>query len=106
MTETLDTDSPWLVIIDMQTIFSQYPKWWGCPKFNDIIEPIRKLATVFGDRTLLTRFVAGADHESTKTIRLILNSAPACERIGLSSLGRSYQFLRCASVVVQSRELD
>jgi nicotinamidase-related amidase len=62
MTETRVTDSPWLVIIDMQTIFSQYPKWWGCPKFDDIIEPIRKLATVYGDRTLLTRFVAGAEH--------------------------------------------
>jgi hypothetical protein len=27
MTETPGTDSPGLVIIDMQTIFSQYPKW-------------------------------------------------------------------------------
>jgi nicotinamidase-related amidase len=65
MTETTSTESPWLVIIDMQTIFSQYPKWWGCPRFNDIIEPIRKLAARFGDRILLTRFVAGADHEGS-----------------------------------------
>jgi nicotinamidase-related amidase len=65
MTETLGMDSPWLVIIDMQTIFSQYPKWWGCPKFDDIIEPIRKLAAKYGDRTLITRFVAGADHEGS-----------------------------------------
>ena len=65
MTETLGVDSPWLVIIDMQTIFSQYPNWWGCPKFDDIIEPIRKLAAKYGDRTLFTRFVAGADHEGS-----------------------------------------
>jgi nicotinamidase-related amidase len=65
MSETPDTDSPWLVIIDMQTIFSQYPKWWGCPKFNDIVDPIRKLAAKYGDRTLLTRFVAAADHEGS-----------------------------------------
>jgi nicotinamidase-related amidase len=65
MTKTLGMDSPWLVIIDMQTIFSQYPNWWGCPKFNDIIVPIRKLAAKYGDRTLITRFVAGADHEGS-----------------------------------------
>jgi nicotinamidase-related amidase len=65
MTETPGTDTPWLVIVDMQTIFSQYPKWWGCPKFNDIIEPIRKLAAKYGDHTLITRFVAGTDHEGS-----------------------------------------
>jgi nicotinamidase-related amidase len=65
MTETHGTDSPWLVIIDMQTIFSQYPKWWGCPKFDEIIEPIRKLASRYEGRTLLTRFVAGAHHEGS-----------------------------------------
>ena len=62
MTKPAGVDSPWLVIIDMQNIFSQYPKWWGCPRFDEIIAPIRTLAARFGDRTLLTRFVAGADH--------------------------------------------
>jgi nicotinamidase-related amidase len=65
MTESPGTDSPWLAIIDMQTIFSQYPKWWGCPNFNNIIEPIRELAAKYGDRTLITRFVAGSDHEGS-----------------------------------------
>ena len=65
MTKTHDTDNTWLVIIDMQTIFSAYPKWWGCPKFDDIIEPIRQLAAQYADRTLLTRFVAGADHQGS-----------------------------------------
>ena len=55
-------DSPWLVIIDMQNIFAHPPKWWGCPKFDEIIAPIRELAAAYGDRTLLTRFVAGTDH--------------------------------------------
>ncbi len=59
MTDHSNTDSPWLVIIDMQTIFSQYPKWWGCPKFNEVIQPILDLAAMFGDRTLITRFVRG-----------------------------------------------
>jgi nicotinamidase-related amidase len=65
MTKPSDVDSPWLVIIDMQTIFSHYPKWWGCPKFDEIIEPIRTLAAKYGDRTLLTRFVAGSHHEGS-----------------------------------------
>jgi nicotinamidase-related amidase len=57
--------SPWLVIIDMQVIFSDYPKWWGCPRFGEIIEPIRKLAAEFEGRTLLTRFVAAREHEGS-----------------------------------------
>lgn len=58
MAPSTNTDRAWLAIIDMQTIFSQYPKWWGCPKFDDIIAPIGRLAARFDDRTLLTRFVA------------------------------------------------
>lgn len=59
MADISGVDSPWLVIIDMQTIFSQYPKWWGCPKFNEIIQPILSLAANYGDRVLITRFVRG-----------------------------------------------
>lgn len=51
-------NASWLVIIDMQTIFSQ-PQWWPCPKFDDIIAPIQRLAAAFGERVLLTRFVDG-----------------------------------------------
>jgi len=64
MTNAPGTDNPWLVIIDMQNIFSQ-PQWWYCPRFNDVIEPILALADKYGDRTLLTRFVAGTDHEGS-----------------------------------------
>lgn len=65
MTETRANDGPWLAIIDMQTIFSRYPKWWGCPRFDEIVEPIRRLAARFGDRTLITRFVAGSTHRGS-----------------------------------------
>lgn len=58
MPSSQPSTDPWLVIIDMQTIFSAYPKWWGCPNFQGIIAPITRLAAKFGDRTLLTRFVA------------------------------------------------
>ena len=47
---------PWLVIVDMQTIFSD--GIWRCPRFNEVIAPIRKLAEKYAGRTLLTRFVA------------------------------------------------
>ena len=53
------SDLPWLAVIDMQVIFSQYPQWWGCPRFDEIISPIQQLAAKFGDRTLVTRFVDG-----------------------------------------------
>jgi nicotinamidase-related amidase len=52
--------NPWLVVIDMQTIFSIDGKWWGVPNFDAIIGPIQQLAAKYGaDQTLLTRFVAG-----------------------------------------------
>jgi nicotinamidase-related amidase len=65
MNTPVESDSPWLAIIDMQRIFSKYPKWWGCPKFDQIIPPILQLAEVFGDRTLLTRYVAEADPQGS-----------------------------------------
>ena len=57
MTTLPDPTTSWLAIIDMQRIFSK-KKWWGCPKFNDIIPPIVQLAALYGDRTLVTRYVA------------------------------------------------
>ena len=56
---------PWLAIIDMQNIFAHPGKWWGCPKFDQILAPIRALAAAFGDQTLLTRFVAGTEHKGS-----------------------------------------
>ena len=57
-TPPTDLDDAWLAIIDMQQIFSRPGKWWGCPEFASIIAPIHRLAAKFGDRTLLTRYVA------------------------------------------------
>lgn len=57
-TPPFDFDDAWLAIIDMQQIFSRPGKWWGCPEFASIITPIHRLAAKFGDRTLLTRYVA------------------------------------------------
>lgn len=53
------SESPWLVIIDMQTIFREKKAWW-VPTFDEVITPIRKLAGKFAGRTILTRFVAGS----------------------------------------------
>ena len=64
MTEVFSADSPWLVIIDMQNVFRP-PSDWGCPRFDAIIKPIRELAPKYGDRTLMTRFVAGTHHRGS-----------------------------------------
>lgn len=60
-------NGPWLVIIDMQNIFSPDTPGteWGCPDFNTIISPIRALAAHYGERTLMTRFVAGQNHQGS-----------------------------------------
>ncbi len=65
MTDVSSDKRPWLVIIDMQNVFSHKGKWWGCPKFDDIIQPIIELAAHFGDRTLVTRFVRGPEPQGS-----------------------------------------
>ncbi|MDQ3283877.1 MAG: cysteine hydrolase [Acidobacteriota bacterium] len=52
----MSDDNSWLVIIDMQTIFREAGKW-PCPRFDEILSPIRQLAAQYRGRTLLTRFV-------------------------------------------------
>ena len=53
----------------MQNIFSdQYPNAvWSTPGFHKIIPKIKKLADSgrYADRTLITRFVAGSDHQGS-----------------------------------------
>lgn len=46
----------WLVAIDMQRIFAAGP--WGSPRFDEIVEPVARLAEAFGERAIFTRFVA------------------------------------------------
>jgi nicotinamidase-related amidase len=48
----------WLTIIDMQRVFAESTSDWFTPRFGEIIAPIRKLLTGFGDNVVYTRFVA------------------------------------------------
>ena len=69
MTHSPSSDNPWLVVIDMQNIFSdQYPNpVWSTHDFHKIIPNIKKLADSgrYADRTLITRFVAGSDRKGS-----------------------------------------
>ena len=48
----------WLVVIDAQHIFAAPDSPWGSPMFPGIVDPVRRLAERFGERTILTRWVA------------------------------------------------
>lgn len=48
----------WLVVIDPQRIFAAPDSPWGSPMFDDILDPVRRLAGAAGERTVLTRWVA------------------------------------------------
>ncbi|NLG23277.1 MAG: cysteine hydrolase [Actinomycetales bacterium] len=48
---------PWLVVIDAQVVFADPGSEWCAPRFEEIVEPIRRLAAAFGDRVVLTRWV-------------------------------------------------
>ncbi len=65
MTDVSSADRPWLVIIDMQEIFSHPDKWWSVPKFHEIIPEIHQLVEHFQDRTLVTRFVRGPEPQGS-----------------------------------------
>ncbi len=51
----------WLVVIDPQRIFADPTSQWASPMFPAIVEPVRRLAAVAGDRTILTRWVPPPD---------------------------------------------
>ncbi|WP_232820007.1 cysteine hydrolase family protein [Nocardioides allogilvus] len=57
MTVTMHSDA-WLVVIDPQRIFASPDSPWGSPMFTDILDPVRRLAAVAGDRTVVTRWVS------------------------------------------------
>lgn len=48
---------PWLVVIDPQVIFADPTSEWVAPKFEAIVEPVRRLADEFGERVIITRWV-------------------------------------------------
>lgn len=51
----------WLVVIDPQRIFADPTSQWGSPMFPAIVDPLRRLASAAGDRTIVTRWVPARD---------------------------------------------
>lgn len=49
---------PWLVVIDMQTIFGSPESPWCAPGFDAILDNTRALIETFEERVVFTRFVA------------------------------------------------
>jgi nicotinamidase-related amidase len=50
----------WLVIVDAQRAFTEPQSPWCTPGADGALAGMRRLATAFGDRTVLTRFVPPA----------------------------------------------
>lgn len=57
--------APWLVVVDAQQIFASPDSAWGSPQWPDAVRNIRRLAPAFGDRVVLTRWVAPAEPEGS-----------------------------------------
>jgi nicotinamidase-related amidase len=55
----------WLVVIDPQRIFASPDSAWGSPMFPDIVEPVRRLASAAGERTVVTRWVPARDPQGS-----------------------------------------
>lgn len=53
--------APWLVVVDAQQIFASPDSAWGSPQWPDAVRNIQRLAPAFGDRVVLTRWVAPAE---------------------------------------------
>jgi nicotinamidase-related amidase len=49
---------PLLVVIDMQQVFADPASPWAAPRFAEALPSVRSLLAAFGDRAVLTRFVA------------------------------------------------
>jgi nicotinamidase-related amidase len=55
----------WLVVIDPQRIFADPSSPWGSPMFPGVVEPVRRLAAVAGERTVVTRWVPARDPQGS-----------------------------------------
>ena len=60
---TSGTGAPTLVVIDMQNVFGTPSSEWFTPKFADASAVIQRMLPAFGERVILTRFVAPAQPE-------------------------------------------
>ncbi|MEV6873884.1 cysteine hydrolase [Amycolatopsis sp. NPDC051128] len=52
-----------LAVIDLQNVFADPASEWFTPRFAEVVPPIRRLVTAFGDDVVFTRFVAPARPE-------------------------------------------
>ncbi|MGY1795777.1 cysteine hydrolase family protein [Geodermatophilus sp. SYSU D00525] len=50
--------SGWLVVVDLQRVFGDPDSSWTAPRFEEVRPRVRRLVDAFGDRVVLTRFVA------------------------------------------------
>jgi nicotinamidase-related amidase len=48
----------WLVVVDMQRVFGDPDSPWTAPRFEEVRPRVRRLVEAFGERVVLTRFVA------------------------------------------------
>jgi nicotinamidase-related amidase len=53
-----ETGAGWLAVIDMQRVFADPDSPWRAPRFAEIVAPVSRLVSQFGDRVTLTRFIA------------------------------------------------
>ncbi len=49
---------PWLVVVDMQSVFGDPGSGWYAPRFQEARAGISRLLPLFGERVVHTRFVA------------------------------------------------
>jgi nicotinamidase-related amidase len=52
--------APWLVVVDMQTVFADADSQWATPGFAGIVPVVQRLVDAYAPRVVLTRFVAPA----------------------------------------------
>jgi nicotinamidase-related amidase len=52
------TDTPWLVVVDMQKIFGLPSSEWFAPRFVEASAGVQSLVAAFGPRVIYTRFLA------------------------------------------------
>lgn len=52
--------SPALAVVDMQNVFGEAGSPWRTPRFDEVVAPVRALATAYAERAAFTRFLAPA----------------------------------------------
>ncbi|MEU0530080.1 cysteine hydrolase family protein [Amycolatopsis tolypomycina] len=52
-----------LAVIDLQNVFADPASPWFTPRFAEVVPPVHRLVTAFGDDVVFTRFVAPARPE-------------------------------------------